>query len=483
MRTHESRMNAGQLLERSNHESGADEQDERQRDLHDDERIARPMALPARAGRASTAAEHAGDARAGVLEHRDGAEQQADGQRQHEREPQRGKVEGDLGKPRQVAGGERHQQAQRAVGQAEPDDAAEHAEGDAFEQQLAGDPPGSGAQRGANRQLLLPRFGPDEEQVGDVGAGNEEHQPNRAHQHPQDGAHVADEVVLERADARRDARLLEHLDAAARERREAGERHRHQPRGVGGRLGDRGAWFEPPQALVAELPEEHLAAIEPVWDDERNLAVEKAERLGQHTDDLAWLAVEHQHAADRRAVAAKLVPPVARGQHDCLRASRRIVRPGECPAEHRPDPEHRQDAIGDEQRARLFGLGKTRHAHRAGVPEADVLEHPAVLAVGEVQERRGAGPVDVDPWCGMIEGDELVGARVGQRLQEDALDDAEDRGIGADADGEGQGGHGGETGHSGEAPDDLPHSHVDSDGRLARKVRVILTPREARSSD
>ena len=65
MRTHESRMNAGQLLERSNHESGADEQDERQRDLHDDERIACPMALPARAGRASAAAEHVGDARAG----------------------------------------------------------------------------------------------------------------------------------------------------------------------------------------------------------------------------------------------------------------------------------------------------------------------------------------------------------------------------------------------------------------------------------
>ena len=116
------------------------------------------------------------------------------------------------------------------------DQPAEQAEHDALEEQLAGDPPRARAQRGANRELLLARFGSDEEQVGDVRARDEKHHADRSHQHPEHGAHVADEVVFQRADVRREARLLEQLQAGAWKRREAGEgdresdvRHRRWP--------------------------------------------------------------------------------------------------------------------------------------------------------------------------------------------------------------------------------------------------------------
>ena len=99
--------------------------------------------------------------------------------------------------PRQVPRGQRHQQPQRAKRQAEPDDAAQDAERDAFEQQLTGNPSRAGAERGTNRQFLLPRLGSHEEQVRDVRARDEEDQPDRPHQDPQHRSHVADEIVLE----------------------------------------------------------------------------------------------------------------------------------------------------------------------------------------------------------------------------------------------------------------------------------------------
>ena len=46
---HESRVHVSQRLERPDHQPRADEKHERQRDLRDDERVARAMAFPARA--------------------------------------------------------------------------------------------------------------------------------------------------------------------------------------------------------------------------------------------------------------------------------------------------------------------------------------------------------------------------------------------------------------------------------------------------
>ena len=89
VRPDEPGMDAAQHLERANHQSRADEQHERQRDLHDGQRVARPMALPARARGSSSAAEEGADLRACVLEHRDGAEEEPDDDRQHEREQER----------------------------------------------------------------------------------------------------------------------------------------------------------------------------------------------------------------------------------------------------------------------------------------------------------------------------------------------------------------------------------------------------------
>ena len=78
--------------------------------------------------------------------------------------------------------------AERAAGQREHD---------AFGHELAQQPPAAGAKRGADRVLLLPRLGAREQQVGQVGAGDEQDEAHGALQHPQRGADAADDVVLQ----------------------------------------------------------------------------------------------------------------------------------------------------------------------------------------------------------------------------------------------------------------------------------------------
>ena len=78
-------------------------------------------------------------------------------------------------------------------------------------QQLPRDPPPAGAERGVDRQLLLPAFRAHEEQIGDVRAGDEQNEADRAEQHPQHAADVADDVHRERPDVRCHLHVVEHL--------------------------------------------------------------------------------------------------------------------------------------------------------------------------------------------------------------------------------------------------------------------------------
>ena len=72
------------------------------------------------------------------------------------------------------------------------------AEQQALGEQLPGDAARAGAERGMDRELLLPPFRADQEQVRDVRAGDEQHDADRAEQHPQHPADVADHVLRER---------------------------------------------------------------------------------------------------------------------------------------------------------------------------------------------------------------------------------------------------------------------------------------------
>ena len=459
LRLGESGRYVAQRRERADHQARADQQHQRERHLGDDERVARAMTLPAGAGGASAAAKRRFDPWTRIFEHRNRAKQQARCQRQRQREQQHRAVDGDLVDPRDVAGRERHQHSQRADGHAEPGGAAKQTEHEALDQQLARDLRASGAQRRPDGQLLLARLGPNQQQVGDVGAGDQHHDADHSHQHPQHGLHVADDIGLERVNARHDPCLLEGLDAQAGEWRKARERDRNHPRHVGVRGWNRHARLQAGDCVVAEVSEKHLAAIETLRQDERGSPVEEVERVGQYADDFARRSVERHRSAHSRGIAAEFRAPVPGHENDRLGAGRRIVGLREQPAEHRPHAQNRQHAVGDEQRRHFLGFGETGDAHGAARPETDVLKRASIFAIREVLERGGAGVGQIERLGGVIEDHQLLGPRIRQGLEQHAFDDAEDRGVCPDANGQRQRGSGGKQRHFRKPPRDLVEAH------------------------
>ncbi len=67
---------------------------------------------------------------------------------------------------------------------------------------------------------------------------------------------------------------------------------------------------------------------------------------------------------------------------------------------------------------------------------ADILKRGVLLAIDEIDGRRYLEIFDAHARSGVPHADELFGMRIGQRLQQDAFENAEDYGVRADACGE-----------------------------------------------
>ena len=146
----EADVHVAEVGERPQEQAGADQQDERDRDLHGEEDLARPAA------RADDAAarflERRVHVHAGAAQRRQDAEDQpgqaADGEHEREHTP----VEG----ARHVGGA--RQQLLAPVADDDAEGAAERRQQQAFRQELAYQPPARRAERQPHRQLLLPAW-------------------------------------------------------------------------------------------------------------------------------------------------------------------------------------------------------------------------------------------------------------------------------------------------------------------------------------
>ena len=117
------------------------------------------------------------------------------------REEEHAPVEPDLGGSRQHVGDE-------ATGRRRPggEDKAERplatGQHQALGEELPEQPPAAGAERGADGHLPVARRRAREEQVGHIGAGDEEHEGDGAEQDEQRQPHVTDDLLDERLDRR-----------------------------------------------------------------------------------------------------------------------------------------------------------------------------------------------------------------------------------------------------------------------------------------
>ena len=170
--------------ERPNHQPGGNHQHHGQCDLGHDQRVSGALAARSIARRSAAFFERRG-VRPAESQNRHEAEQQADDDREGEREEQHQRVDADLVETRQLRWRHRSQEANRGVGQHQAERAAAKRQQQTLRQQHARDAAAAGAERGTQRQLLLASLGPDEKQVCHVCAGDEQHERDGRKENPE----------------------------------------------------------------------------------------------------------------------------------------------------------------------------------------------------------------------------------------------------------------------------------------------------------
>jgi hypothetical protein len=114
------------------------------------------------------------------------------------------------------------------------------------------------------------------------------------------------------------------------------------------------------------------------------------------------------------------------------------------PPERRLDAQHAERAVGDEQALHALGLADPGHGHGRVVPHPDVVEGLPLVAVYEIGRGGLVQERDVHPGRGVPHADEAFRLVERQRLQQHAVDDAEDRRVRAEAEAERENGYGAE---------------------------------------
>ena len=98
-------------MERADHQAGADQKDERERDLNDHEDVASAKLFAAGTECAAAFADASAEAHAGVLEDRDTGEEPAGDQSHDQGEEQDGAVDADFVNARKIFGRDRNEEA------------------------------------------------------------------------------------------------------------------------------------------------------------------------------------------------------------------------------------------------------------------------------------------------------------------------------------------------------------------------------------
>ena len=327
LRLNESRLNLPQGFKRANHETGGDEQHNGQPHLNDHQRVLRSVPLAALARRPAAAPQHPvespGYPRPCVLDDRDHAEEQARRERHRQCERQYHRVNRDFAETGKVRRSHRGQKPEPAVGDRQSTRAAQDSERDALDQQLVRDVPAPGAQRRANRELLLASFRSHQQEIGDVGAGDQQHDADGAHQHPQHLTHIAHHILLHRPKRRREARGLQNGTVGSVLR----DPDRQHPANISAGLRERDAWLQPGDAHVhVDIIRLELRSREALGQNHFRIRAQKPEPLRHDADDFSRPRVDRDRPPDHSGVRAEPALPVSMRQDHRLRRARRIVR-------------------------------------------------------------------------------------------------------------------------------------------------------------
>ncbi len=466
------------LVDAPHEEGGAREQDHGEGELADDEAVAEALMAAISGGAAPSALERPvqiepqGEEGGSDAEDEDGKETGT--QRPAEHAPVDGEHEALIECRRPVV----PQPVVGPHGEVDGEDAAGQGQEQGLDDEGTQQPGARGAEGGAHGEFAGAGHGAGEEQVRQVGAGDEQHQGAQTDQHAQDarpvvGGHGDGEGKSAPGASRVGGGILGgQMAAEAREeafRLRAGE--------GGGATADEA---DPGAATVGPLLFGETERPEEV---ERTQMAPVVQGVGQHAHDLVYFAVDANGAADDAGVApeARLPEPVTHHE-DAVVAQDGFVGT-EAAAELGLDPEGGKEVVGDAQAARnlrgLPGLGEVHVRKRIGGNLA-VAAHlgPKIEVVG----RRDPAPRVLGN--GAIDAVQLAAVGIRQRAQQNLVDDAERRRVGTDAESERDDGNEDEAGRATQRPDG--EAEIREDGkRLVHLIQlrppVKQVSRQARS--
>ena len=363
----------------------------------------------------------------------------AGGERQHARvEPQ---IQRDWHGNRQL---ECREEPCQPHGEQHADTRSQDSEDEAFGEELPHETSSGGADGQPNRNLALPRGGARQQHPGHVGAGDDEHQPDRHHRPGHDPREHAIGFGMQprlRGGPQTDPAILVGLRVLSAEAR-------GDDIDPGVRLLDRYTGSEPAldeePALAAAIDtrgscgrgdglidahgldlfrESH--GHPDLWRQKRHHA---GKAIVEHADDRELLTANAEALAERAGVRAKLALPVAIRQNHRSRCRRGVVFGLKRSPQARRDSQRREVVAGDhfaEHQARAVADADAgKHRRVAGEVGEDVL---ALLIVEDVGER--VARIGITVGAARVDVHEAGWVPHRERPQEQGVDDRKNRGI------------------------------------------------------
>ena len=302
----------------------------------------------------------------------------------------------------------------------------------AFGEELGDDTKASGTECGADSNFTAAADGPDEEEIGDVGAGDQKYQADDPEQDEQRLTHRASEQFAEWNELDRVAGGFSMLLADAV----------HDAGNIGLCLGERNSRLETANdvevmvfAISAEFAFPIGGGAEDFGNDIDGVDPELdvaaiAETGGKDSDDLHGLIVEGDGFADDGGVAAEVALPETVGDDCDARGAEGSLEREKGAAENWLDSEKGENGSRRDHRRDAFG-GAYAGEVEAQAVNGSQLGKGAVLGleIEEVGAREGRfGEMGLR----LPEPNEFPGRRIGEGTHEDGVDYAEDCGVGAD---------------------------------------------------
>ena len=432
----EAGVRALQLQEAPHEERRADEEDQRERDLSDDEHVACPCARAA-APRPAPLAHGRAQVRLRDLPRRREAEQHARERRDRDRVDQRRPVDAELDQVGHVVGG--HACRDERDADFREDDAQRdrhEAQHERLGEQLPREAPARGAEGRPQGHLARARRGAGQQQVGDVRAGDQQDQRHGAKGGERRNLHlVRREIVPQRPHVRAPALVL----GVGR-----GEPVRHGAQ-LFARPLDRHTRLEPPEKLqIPRAP----GRIVRKWRqrDVRHLQEGEVHVGRQHADDRVRPAVDADGPTDDGRIGLVAAPPELIGQDDDRSGARLVVSRVDLSTERRDDAEHAEQARAHGSARDPLGI-RAAGQRQAAILDGDERVEGGRLALPveevAVRRRRPAAARGAPHRPGIHE---AIGIAERQRLDERRVHDAEHRRVGADAERQAEDGQAGQHG-------------------------------------